>query len=295
MDQQYMQAAIIEAKKALEYDEVPVGAVIVYKGEIIARAHNLRETKQSSLAHAENLVIHQANQVLSSWQLNECTLYVTLEPCVMCAGSIIKSRLKRVVFGAYDPKGGAMGSLTNINELEGLNHHVELEGGVLAKETGALLTEFFKQQRDKQIKVKQVTTEEEFKNIKELRYNVFVLEQNVDPELEYDEYDDLGRDDTIHVIAKQGDRVVGGIRLLLKDKTIKVGRVVVDKSMRKHKIGSKLMAYADRFALNNGYNELQLGAQLTAIPFYEHCGYESYGDIFLDAEIEHKMMKKSVR
>ena len=268
MDQQYMQAAIIEAKKALEYDEVPVGAVIVYKGEIIARAHNLRETKQSSLAHAENLVIHQANQVLSSWQLNECTLYVTLEPCVMCAGSIIKSRLKRVVFGAYDPKGGAMGSLTNINELEGLNHHVELEGGVLAKETGALLTEFFKQQRDKQIKVKQVTTEEEFKNIKELRYNVFVLEQNVDPELEYDEYDDLGRDDTIHIIAKQGDRVVGGIRLLLKDKTIKVGRVVVDKSMRKHKIGSKLMAYADRFALNNGYNELQLGAQLTAIPFY---------------------------
>lgn len=295
MDQQYMEEAIIEAKKALDYDEVPVGAVIVYQDSIIARAHNLRESKQSSLAHAENLAIDQANQVLSSWQLNECTLYVTLEPCIMCAGSIIKSRIKRVVFGAYDPKGGAMGSLTNVNEVKGLNHYVELKGGVLAKEAGTLLTEFFRQQRNKQIKIKQVTTEEEFEKLKKLRYNVFVLEQNVDPDIEYDEYDELGRNDSIHIIAKQKDRVVGGIRLLLKDKTIKVGRVVVDKSVRNHKIGSKLMAYADRYALNNGYNELQLGAQLTAIPFYERCGYESYGEIFLDADIEHRMMRKNVR
>lgn len=290
-----MQEAIKEAQKALMYDEVPVGAIIVYNGEIIARAHNLRETKQSTLAHAENLVIHQANKVLESWQLNECTLYVTLEPCVMCAGSIIKARLKRVVFGAYDPKGGAMGSLININEIQGLNHQVILKGGVLAEETSQLLKEFFIQKRDKQIKVKKVTTKDEFEDIKKLRYEVFVEEQNVDPEIEYDEYDVMNREDVVHVIAKQKDRIVGGLRLLLKGKTMTVGRVVVDKAMRNHKIGSKLMTYADRYAVNNGYDEIQLGAQFKAMPFYESCGYESYGDVFMDANIEHKMMKKSVR
>ncbi len=291
--EQYMRIALEEAKKAYAIDEVPVGAVIVYQDEVIAKAHNLRETNQSSLSHAENLVIDIANKKLKTWQLNECTLYVTLEPCVMCAGSIMSSRIKKVVFGAYDEKGGAFGSIANLNDIKALNHHVEIQGGVLEKECANLMTEFFKEKRKQQIKIREVNDTSQFEQLKKLRYEVFVNEQKVDPNLEYDEYDILNRNDVVHVVALKEDSVVGGLRLLKKDNIIKVGRVVVDKTYRKHKIGSKLMAYAERYAFNNGFDELQLGAQVTAIPFYESCGYKAYGTVFLDAGIDHIMMKKT--
>lgn len=291
--EQYMRIALEEAKKAYVIDEVPVGAVIVYQDKVIAKAHNLRETNQSSLAHAENLVIDIANKKLKTWQLNECTLYVTLEPCVMCAGSIMSSRIKKVVFGAYDEKGGAFGSIANLNDIKALNHHVEIQGGVLESECANLMTEFFKDKRKQQIKIREVIDTSQFEQLKKLRYEVFVNEQKVDPNLEYDEYDILNRNDVIHVVALKEDSVVGGLRLLKKDNIIKVGRVVVDENYRKHKIGSKLMAYAERYAFNNGFDELQLGAQVTAIPFYESCGYKAYGTVFLDAGIDHIMMKKT--
>ena len=135
LNEKYMRAAMKEAYKAELKDEVPIGAVIVYDGKIIARAHNTRQTKQISTHHAEILCIEKACRKLNSWRLEGCDLYVTLEPCPMCAGAIQQSRIRKVVFGAYDPKGGFFGSNFNINEVKGLNHYPEVEGGVLKEET----------------------------------------------------------------------------------------------------------------------------------------------------------------
>nr|WP_124053334.1 tRNA adenosine(34) deaminase TadA [Priestia endophytica] len=149
-DYQYMLEAIEEAKKAEEKHEVPIGAVVVIDGEIVGRAHNLRETAQRSIAHAELLAIDEACQKTGSWRLEDATLYVTLEPCPMCAGSIIMSRVKRVVFGAYDPKGGCAGTLMNLLQDERFNHRAEVVGGVMEEECGRLLTDFFRSLRAKQ-------------------------------------------------------------------------------------------------------------------------------------------------
>lgn len=146
-DRYYMNMAIEEAKKAELIMEVPIGAVIVQDGEIIAKGHNLRETEQRSIAHAELLAIDEACRKMGTWRLENATLYVTLEPCPMCAGAIVLSRVKRVVFGAYDPKGGCAGTLMNLLKEEKFNHEAEVEGGVLEDECGQLLTNFFRKIR----------------------------------------------------------------------------------------------------------------------------------------------------
>ena len=151
LNEKYMRAAMKEAHKAELKDEVPIGAVIVYDGKIIARAHNTRQTKQISTHHAEILCIEKACRKLNSWRLEGCDLYVTLEPCPMCAGAIQQSRIRKVVFGAYDPKGGFFGSNFNINEVKGLNHYPEVEGGILKEETAQLLKDFFKKKRERRI------------------------------------------------------------------------------------------------------------------------------------------------
>jgi len=147
-DEIFMTEAIKLAQKAARKDEVPVGALIVRNGKIIAKAYNLRESKRNPLAHAELLAVHQAAKRLKGWRLAGCTLYVTLEPCPMCAGAMINARIERVVFGAFDPKGGAMGSLYNLAEGK-LNHMPAVEGGVLKDECAALLTAYFKTKRKK--------------------------------------------------------------------------------------------------------------------------------------------------
>ncbi|MCG0275939.1 MAG: tRNA adenosine(34) deaminase TadA [Thermosediminibacteraceae bacterium] len=143
----FMREALKEAQKAFEKDEVPIGAVIAKDSRIIARAHNLRELAQDATAHAEVLAIRAACEVLGSWRLTGCSLYVTLEPCPMCAGAIILARLDRVVFGAWDPKAGAAGSVVDLFGIEKFNHHPEVISGVLAEECGTLLKEFFRQKR----------------------------------------------------------------------------------------------------------------------------------------------------
>ena len=143
----YMKAALKEAEKAAEKLEVPIGAVLVLNGEIIARAHNLRETEQSAVAHAELMVIEQACKKLGTWRLEDATLYVTLEPCPMCSGAIILSRVKRVVYGASDPKGGCVGTFMNLLTDERFNHQSEVTAGVLAQECGNILSEFFRNLR----------------------------------------------------------------------------------------------------------------------------------------------------
>ena len=146
---EFMQQAIEESKKAQTIGEVPIGAVIVKDDKIIARAHNLRETSQLSTAHAELLAIHEANKALGSWRLEECTLYVTLEPCPMCAGAIVQSRIPKVVYGAKDPKGGCCGTIYNLLEEQQFNHQCEVISGVMEEECGQLLTTFFKELRQK--------------------------------------------------------------------------------------------------------------------------------------------------
>lgn len=148
-NEKWMKEAIKQAKKAAQKDEVPIGCVIVKDDQIIARAYNKREMKQCSTAHAEILAIEKACKKLGSWRLEDCDLYVTLEPCPMCSGAIIQSRIRNVIFGAYDPKGGCMGSNMNINDVRGFNHYPDIEGGILQDECSRLLKEFFKAKRKK--------------------------------------------------------------------------------------------------------------------------------------------------
>ena len=143
----YMKEAVKEALKAELIDEVPIGCVIVKDGKIIARAHNMRENKQNPLGHAETLAISKASKKFNSWRLEGCELYVTLEPCIMCGGAIIQSRINKICFGAYDSKGGAFGSSINIMDAKNINHHPEVVGGVMEKECSSLLTEYFKKKR----------------------------------------------------------------------------------------------------------------------------------------------------
>lgn len=148
-DNYYMKEAIKEAKKAEMLDEVPIGAVLVYEGEIISRSHNLRESHQNAVAHAEILAIEQACKKLGTWRLENSTLYVTLEPCPMCSGAIILSRIKRVVFGASDPKGGCAGTLMNLLQDSRFNHQSEVTSGVLMEECSQMLSSFFHSLREK--------------------------------------------------------------------------------------------------------------------------------------------------
>ncbi len=142
-----MKEALKQAKKALEADEVPVGAVILHGRDIIARAHNQVEMLKDPTAHAEMIAITQATNYLSSKWLRDCVLYVTIEPCSMCAGALVLSRISKVIFGAKDPKTGACGSVINILNHETLNHQVEVQGGVLADECGLMVSNFFKKKR----------------------------------------------------------------------------------------------------------------------------------------------------
>ena len=148
-DHYFMGEAIRQALKAYEAEEVPVGAVIVREGRIIGRAFNQVEMLRDATAHAEMLAITQAEEKVGDWRLNECTLYVTKEPCPMCAGAIVHVRLSRVVFGAADPKAGAAGGVMNLLQFPGLNHRSEITAGVRAEECRTLLQSFFAEQRVK--------------------------------------------------------------------------------------------------------------------------------------------------
>ncbi|MEE0865492.1 MAG: tRNA adenosine(34) deaminase TadA [Clostridia bacterium] len=147
MQEKFMKEALKEAKKAYDKLEVPVGAVIVKDGKIIARAHNLKETKFDTTNHAEIIAIQKASKKLKSWRLLDCEMYVTLEPCSMCAGAIINSRIKKVYIGANDEKTGAVGSILNLFEDYKFNHNVEFEKGILKKECENILKDFFKELR----------------------------------------------------------------------------------------------------------------------------------------------------
>lgn len=151
----YMEAAVVEAKRAERKGEVPIGAVVVYGDTIIGRGHNVRETTQRASRHAEIIAIDEACETLQSWRLENTELYVTLEPCMMCSGAIMQSRIPRVIYGAADPKGGTVRSLYRLLEDERLNHVVEVIDGVWATQCSTLLTNFFRALREKKKRQKQ--------------------------------------------------------------------------------------------------------------------------------------------
>jgi tRNA(adenine34) deaminase len=146
-DNYFMTIALEEAKLAFDKDEVPIGAVLIKDNEVIARSHNQRELKNSPISHAEIEVIEQASQVLGSWRLIDTTLYVTSEPCIMCIGAIIHSRIKRLVYGCSEPKMGAVKSIAKLLDINELHHKPEYKGAVMEEESKALLQEFFKKLR----------------------------------------------------------------------------------------------------------------------------------------------------
>lgn len=148
-DEKYMRLALLEAAAAAAEGEVPIGAVVVCDGEVIASAHNRREVDNSPSAHAEFLAMEEASRVLKRWRLTGCTVYVTLEPCLMCAGLMVNSRIDRCVFGACDPKGGALGTLYDVSCDPRLNHEFQVTSGVLADEAAAQLKAFFRERRQR--------------------------------------------------------------------------------------------------------------------------------------------------
>jgi tRNA(adenine34) deaminase len=148
-DEKYMKAAMAQAKKAYALDEVPIGCVIVQDGRIIARGYNRRNTEKNALAHAELSAIRKASKKTGDWRLEDCTMYVTLEPCQMCAGAIVQSRLQRVVIATMNPKAGCAGSILNLLQVEAFNHQVEITRGVMESECSEMLSTFFKELREK--------------------------------------------------------------------------------------------------------------------------------------------------
>lgn len=152
-DEKYMRAALREAKKAYALEEVPIGCVIVRDEKIIARGYNRRNTDKNTLAHAELTAIKKAAKKCGDWRLEDCTMYITLEPCPMCAGAIVQSRMKRVVLAAMNPKAGCAGSVLNLLQMQGFNHQVEIERGILEEECSGMLSNFFKELRGKKKKV----------------------------------------------------------------------------------------------------------------------------------------------
>ena len=144
----FMKEAIRQAKKAEKLNEVPIGCVIVYDGKIIARGYNRRNTDKSTLAHAEIIAIKRASKVIKDWRLEDCTLYVTLEPCQMCAGAIVQSRIPRVVVGCMNPKAGCTGSILNLLDIQAFNHQADLTTGVLEEECSQLMKQFFRELRE---------------------------------------------------------------------------------------------------------------------------------------------------
>lgn len=147
LDEKFMKQALKQAKKAYELDEVPIGCVIVYQDKIIARGYNRRNTDKMTLSHAELIAIRKASRKMGDWRLEGCTMYVTLEPCQMCAGALVQSRIDRVVIGCMNPKAGCAGSVMNLLEVQRFNHQVEVTSGVLMEECSNLISSFFRELR----------------------------------------------------------------------------------------------------------------------------------------------------
>lgn len=161
LDERYMKQAIRQARKAEALEEVPIGCVITYEGKVIARGYNRRNVDKNTLAHAELAAIRKASKKLGDWRLEGCTMYVTLEPCQMCAGALVQARISRVVIGSMNPKAGCGGSVLNLLQMPQFNHQIEVERGVLEEECSVMLSSFFKNLRERKKKQRMETAEKD--------------------------------------------------------------------------------------------------------------------------------------
>lgn len=161
LDERYMKQAIRQARKAEALEEVPIGCVITYEGKVIARGYNRRNVDKNTLAHAELAAIRKASKKLGDWRLEGCTMYVTLEPCQMCAGALVQARISRVVIGSMNPKAGCGGSVLNLLQMPQFNHQIEVERGVLEEECSAMLSSFFKNLRERKKKQRMEAAEKD--------------------------------------------------------------------------------------------------------------------------------------
>lgn len=158
-DAKFMKEALKQAKKAYKQEEVPIGCVIVQDNKIIARAYNKRNMKKNPLAHAEIMAINKAAKITGDWRLEDCTMYITLEPCQMCAGAIVQARIPKVVIGAMNPKAGCAGSILNLLQVQAFNHQVELVRGVMEEDCAEMMQEFFRELRNKKKEAKKNISE----------------------------------------------------------------------------------------------------------------------------------------
>ena len=168
LDEKYMKEAIKQAKKAYALGEVPIGCVIVYQDKIIGRGYNRRNTDKNTLAHAEITAINKASKKMGDWRLEDCTLYVTLEPCQMCAGAIVQARITEVVMGTMNPKAGCCGSILNILDMPQFNHQVRVKRGVLEEACSSLLTSFFKELRIRNKEEKKIAKNKKMQSRKQV-------------------------------------------------------------------------------------------------------------------------------
>ena len=159
-DEKYMKEAIRQAKKAYALKEVPIGCVIVYQDKIIARGYNRRTIDKNTLAHAELIAIRKASRKMDDWRLEDCTMYVTLEPCQMCAGALVQSRIDEVVIGSMNPKAGCAGSVLNLLQVDNFNHQVKITRGVLEEECSMMLSDFFRELREKKKRLKMLAKQQ---------------------------------------------------------------------------------------------------------------------------------------
>lgn len=294
-DSDFMGLAYEQAKIAYSMNEVPVGAVIVRDNQVIASGYNHRETNKDATGHAEIEAIRSACFALNRWQLSGCTLYVTLEPCMMCMGACSLARLDRIVIGALDPKGGWSLSHGLQEQDSGLHHHPSITSGIDEERCSALLKTFFKEKRKMKVSVQRAITGESIAQCLEIRNIVFIQEQNVPFDLEVDNYD-TPQSSALHYLAFIQGKPVATCRVLPYGATAyKVGRVAVLKEMRGQGIGFQMMRGIETSLRELGAQTLVLEAQLHALGFYEKLDYNAEGPIFMDAGIQHRKMTKQLK
>lgn len=290
-----MQEALALAAKAAEEGEVPVGAVVVKDGAVVGRGWNRPIAAHDPTAHAEIQALRDAATALGNYRLVDCDLYVTLEPCPMCAGAIMHGRIRRVLYGARDPKTGVCGSVIDLFAETRLNHHADVVGGLLETECGTLLKDFFARRRQQHrpgkatsvpFEVRLVPWSVEGERLSAVRRQVFIDEQGIPADMAGDAHDELAT----HVLATSVNGEAIGCGRLLADGQI--GRMAVLKPWRGKGVGQALLqVLLSASGKPAGRADVWLMAQASAIEFYRRQGFVADGEPFVEAGIPHQKMK----
>jgi tRNA(adenine34) deaminase len=290
--QNVMDALERETQAALAADEVPVAACVVIDGKLIASAHNTCVRDHDASAHAEINALRAAGKALANYRLSDATLYVTMEPCAMCAGAILAARVASVVYGLADSKAGAAGSVVNLFEDAKLNHHartISRDDALSAIGENALQTFFHHKRAQEKVPaftIREVSWTEQHEALAKIRFDVFVREQKVPAAEEIDAQDPL----SLHALAcmkKDGMPIATG-RLLPNGH---IGRMAVLKGYRATGAGMAILQFLMAKARDRGFKSAELSAQTHAIGFYERAGFVAYGEEYLDCDIPHRMMR----